>query len=110
MKAVVMSKAGKLNIVLCDDGTFRKIKGSYEIGQTLEVRKSDFIQPRKISAGAVFSGLAAGLPQAARLRSRIRANTVAVILFIFHSPFRLFLNYSSDKRILFPPKRWEQDD
>ncbi len=59
MKAVVMSKAGKLNIVLCDNGTFRKIKGSYEIGQTLEVRKSDFIQPRKISAGAVFSGLAA---------------------------------------------------
>ena len=43
MKAVVMEGKKKICVVLCEDGTFRKIRGSYKVGDTIEVKTSDFI-------------------------------------------------------------------
>lgn len=61
MKAVVMEKSGKINIVLCSDGVFRKVKGDYEIGQTLHLNSSDFIGANRYSNLAILSGLAASV-------------------------------------------------
>lgn len=43
MKAVVMEGKKKIFVVLCEDGTFRKIRGAYKVGDTIEVKASDFI-------------------------------------------------------------------
>ena len=43
MKAVVMEGKKRICVVLCEDGTFRKIRGSYKVGDTIEVKTSDFI-------------------------------------------------------------------
>lgn len=49
MKAVVMEGKKRICVVLCEDGTFRKIRGSYKVGDTIEVRISDFITAESAS-------------------------------------------------------------
>lgn len=64
MKAVVMEKKKRICVVLCDDGTFKKIQGDYGIGDTIQVSEADFIKDKKkVSAFRknmpIFSSVAA---------------------------------------------------
>ncbi|WP_026517812.1 anti-sigma factor domain-containing protein [Butyrivibrio sp. MC2021] len=64
MKAVVMEGKKRICVVLCEDGTFRKIRGNYSVGETIEVKASDFITEESNMAMLkkslpILSGLAA---------------------------------------------------
>ncbi len=64
MKAVVMEGKKKICVVLCEDGTFRKIRGAYKVGDTIEVKASDFITEESNIANLkrclpILSGVAA---------------------------------------------------
>ncbi len=64
MKAVVMEGKKKICVVLCEDGTFRKIRGVHKVGDTIEVKSSDFITAESCSTTLrkslpILSGIAA---------------------------------------------------
>ncbi len=56
MKAVVMEKKNNECAILCDDGTFRKIKGNYEVGEKIDYKpKASFVNIKYLA------GLAAAM-------------------------------------------------
>ncbi len=70
MKAVVMEMNNNICSVLCDDGAFRKLKGSYEIGQEIDVvpGKRNYCLPLgKKTKQRSYTGYIAGLAAAAVL-------------------------------------------